>query len=84
MSIDPFGGLYNSRPRIVFNSSLRNSGTAIELAEIALSKGYIVEFGNGSFRHDLKMHEGWDSKGPLKDHSLRSAASYLSDHPGVD
>lgn len=84
MSTDPFSTLYTTRPRMVFNSSLVNSGTAIELAELALTKGYIVEFGSGHFPHDLKMHEGWDSNGPMRDYTLRSAMNYIQNHPGIE
>lgn len=84
MTTDPFNTLYSSRPRMVFNTSLRHSGTARKLAELATSKGYQVEFGGGSFPHDLKMNEGWDCYTPMKDHTLKSAISYISNHPGVD
>lgn len=69
---------------MILNASLRHSGAARRLMETAVSKGYQVEFGSGSFPHDLKMHEGWDCYGPLKNHTLRSASTYISDHPGVD
>lgn len=84
MTFDPFNALYASRPKIVFNSSLRNSGAAQNLAELAKAKGYEIEFARDHFRHDVKMHVGWDSYGALQDYTINAATKLLHNHPGVD
>jgi hypothetical protein len=84
VTVDPFNTLYASRPKIIFNTSLRNSGAAHSLAELARTKGYEVEFARDHFRRDVKMHVGWDSYGALRDYTLNAAMKILSDHPGVD
>lgn len=84
MTVDPFNTLYISRPKIVFNISLKNSGAAHGLAQLAKTKGYDVEFSTDHFRHDVKMHVGWDSYGDLKDYTINAAMKLLRDHPGVD
>lgn len=81
---NPFDVLYQNRPELVFHESLRYSKSAMELAELARSKGYAVSLSSGGgFVNDIQLHEGFDHRAPVRSHSIRSARRFLEAHPGV-
>lgn len=85
MKHNPFGVLYCSRPELVLHETLKNSGAAARLLELARSKGYAVSLSTtGGFVSAVRLHEGTDSSAPMRNHSIRSATRFLEEHPGID
>lgn len=82
MSITPFAGLYGNAPELIIHSRLKHVASARKLAEMAEQKGYKVIIGEGGFRRDVKLNEGFDVNSPVRDHSLMSAMRFIEQHPG--
>lgn len=85
MKQNPFGVLYHNRPELVLHETLKNSGAAMRLLELARSKGYAVSVSTtGGFINAIRLHEGLDNHAPMRSHSIRSATRFLEEHPGID
>jgi tRNA(Phe) wybutosine-synthesizing methylase Tyw3 len=80
--ITPFAGLYGNAPELIIHGRLQNVATAQKLAALAKQKGFKVLTGQGGFRRDVRLNEGFDVNAPVRDHTLMSALRYIENHPG--
>lgn len=76
--------VWDNRPRLIIHGRLQNCATVRQLAKLAKSKGFEVEVQSSGFMHDVKLHEGFDSGAPLRNHTVRSAQRFFEQHPGID
>lgn len=78
------GEVWDNRPRLIIHSSLKNCATVHKLARLAESKGFQIEVQDSGLMHDVKLHEGFDSGAPLRNHTIRSAQRFFEQHPGAN
>lgn len=74
---EPFGELYDNKPRLHIAERLRHCRTAIDLARTAIKRGYNVEFVGGSFRHDARISSGPTDESPMRSYTMRSAKQVI-------
>jgi len=82
MKYEPFGELYDNKPRFIIHGRLANCKAVIDLAKQASEKGFHVSYEESHFINDVKLNEGYDKSAPMRSHSIRTAKRFLDTHPG--
>lgn len=72
-----YGELYDKRPELVIHNRLKNSGSMMEIVELAKEMNFKIRYSQGPFRQDMQInwHEE-DNKRPDA-YSVHSGLKYF-------
>lgn len=72
-----YGELYDRRPELIIHNRLKNSGSMMQVIEIAHEMNFKIKYSQGPFRQDIQInwHES-DNKKP-ENYSMYNGFKYL-------